>query len=1082
MDWLADLRRGAGASFTAAGKSTTLVACSFAAWEARVFEEVSAKTDFPRLEEEVLAFWEKEGVFQKSIELRRGRRDYIFYDGPPFATGLPHYGHLLAGTIKDIIPRYWTMRGYHVPRRFGWDCHGLPIENEAAKDLKDRENLDLSGKYEIERYGVDRFNEYCRSIVLKYTREWETVVKRMGRWVDFVRDYKTMDAAYMESIWWVFRQLWDKGLVYKGYRVMPFSWKLSTPLSNFEANMNYQQVQDPAIVVRFALESDATTFLLAWTTTPWTLPSNLALAVGPDHSYVRVESGEANRSYILAADRLDALRALLKADLKVLETLPASRLLGLRYRPLLPFFAEQGKHGAFRVIASDHVSREEGTGIVHMAPAFGEDDFHACAREGLPLVDPVDMEGRFTEQVSAWAGLNVKAADREIIRTLKNQGSLVHQTVIEHAYPFCWRSNTPLIYKAISTWFVRVEDLKDRMIEHNRTVHWVPEAIGSNRFGNWLENARDWNISRNRYWGTPIPVWEGLDSGKRVALGSVAELEALCGQRVTDLHAHFIDKLEFEIAGEIYRRIPEVFDCWFESGAMPYAQSHYPFENKEAFEQGFPAHFIAEGLDQTRGWFYTLMVLSTALFDKPAFRNVVVNGLILAEDGQKMSKQKKNYPDPMQVVQRHGADCLRAYLVSSPAVRAEPLRFQEEGIVQVYRNVVSPLWNAYSFFTTYARLDGYQPQGCLSGSPQPLDRWILSSFQSLVASVNRHMEGNHLYLVVPELEHFIDLLTNWYIRRSRKRFWRAEDDQDKRHAYNTLYYLLRDLSRVLAPFMPFLCEAMYRNLVLSVDGGQPSSVHLCNYPDAEESLVDRELERQMALARRVVELGRSLRARNDLKIRQPLAAMSVVVPDEDRAVLRALSAIVLDELNVKELHLLDAETELITYAARPNLKRLGPKLGKAMGAVGEAVRHLSHGQIAALLQSGHLVLAGHELELADFLIDRQERPGMVVASDEGITIGLDTALTPELLLEGDARELINRIQNLRKESGFRVEDRIALRLSGAGIEQLLQKHRGDIARETLCESLNGPAFQAESQQEWEIHGKSVQVALSRMNR
>ncbi|MCB1052177.1 MAG: isoleucine--tRNA ligase [Acidobacteria bacterium] len=1044
-----------------------------------MFQEVSAKTNLADLEEEVLHFWDEAKIFEKSIEQRKADPLYVFYDGPPFATGLPHYGHLLAGTIKDMIPRYWTMRGYQVPRRFGWDCHGLPVENEAAKDLKNNEGLDLSGKYEIENYGIDKFNEYCRSIVLKYTKEWEIVVRRMGRWVDFRNDYKTMDPSFMESIWWVFKQLWDKGLVYQGYRVMPFSWKLSTPLSNFEANMNYQMVQDPAITVRFQLEQKPDTYILAWTTTPWTLPSNLALAVGQTLDYVKVDAGDGH-FYILAEARLEHYRHLLKTALPVVESFKGSELVGQRYKPLLPFFAQEAQKGAFRVIWSDHVTIEDGTGIVHMAPAFGEDDFNACQREGLPMVDPVDMEGRFTDQVSAWAGQNVKDADKEIIRTLKNQGSLVHHGVLDHSYPFCWRSNTPLIYKAISTWFVRVEELKDRMVAHNKTIHWVPDAIGSNRFGNWLENARDWNISRNRYWGTPIPVWQGLDSGKMIAIGSVAELESLSGEKVSDLHSHFIDNIRIEVDGEVYRRIPEVFDCWFESGSMPYSQNHYPFENKELFETNFPADFIAEGLDQTRGWFYTLMVLSTALFDKPAFKNVVVNGLILAEDGQKMSKQKKNYPDPMEVIHKYGADCLRSYLINSPVVRAEPLRFQEEGIVQIYRKVVSPFWNAYSFFVTYARLDGYQPQGDLTASPVHMDRWIISCFQSLVRDVNQHMEGSYLYNVIPELEDFIDLITNWYIRRSRKRFWRTENDGDKRHAYNTLYYILSEYAKVMAPFMPFLCEAIYRNLVLTVQPEEPESVHLCAYPEPNLALVDRQVETDMQCVRQVVALGRSLRAKNDLKIRQPLASLSVVVPSDKRAALEALAEIIAEELNVKSVQFLHDETELVQYSARPNLKVLGPLLGKALKEVGQAVRDLDHRAISKLLAQGKLECAGHELALDMFLIDRKEREGMVVASEGEITIGLDTHLTPDLLLEGDARELTNRIQNLRKDSGFRVEDRIHLAIRGGEIDALLAQHGDSIARETLAESLNGEAFQSEAEAEWDIHGKSVSVAIARV--
>lgn len=1041
------------------------------------FEDVPAKTDFSELEERVLEFWDANDIFKKSLEQRANSDRYVFYDGPPFATGLPHYGHLLAGTIKDIVPRYWTMQGKYVERRFGWDCHGLPVENEAAKYLKESEGLDLSGKYEIEEYGIDRFNEYCRSIVQKYTAEWEVVVRRMGRWVDFRNHYRTMDRDFMESIWWVFKQLWDKDLIYEGYRVMPFSWKLSTPLSNFEANMNYQMVQDPAITLRFALRERDNEYILAWTTTPWTLPSNLALAVGPDMDYVGVRMEDGSRS-ILAEARLEHYRALLKQPLPVETRQRGSDLIGLRYEPLLPYFSKLADQGAFQVAPSEEVSTEEGTGIVHMAPAYGEVDFGVCQQAKIPMVDPVDMEGRFTHEVSDFAGQHVKDADKGIIRMLKESGALVHHGTIEHSYPFCWRSNTPLIYKAISTWFMKVESIKDRLMANNDQVHWVPEAIGSNRFGNWLANARDWNISRNRYWGTPIPVWRAED-GEAFAISSVAELENLTGKTVDDLHSHFIDHLTIERDGKTFTRIPEVFDCWFESGSMPYAQNHYPFENKEVFEANFPADFIAEGLDQTRGWFYTLTVLSTALFDKPAFKNVVVNGLILAEDGQKMSKQKKNYPDPMEVIHKYGADCLRSYLIDSPVVRAEPLRFQEQGIVQIFRKVVSPFWNAYSFFVTYANLDDYQPQGDLTASQHDLDRWIISKFQTLTANVTTHMEGSYLYNVIPELEDFIDLMTNWYIRRSRRRFWRADDDGDKRDAYNTLYYVLTEFSKVMAPVLPFLCEAIYRNLVASLGSDKPISVHLCNYPQARADRTHRGIEHDMDLARSVVNIGRSLRSKHDLKVRQPLGSMSVVVSEEHRQALGRLQDVILDELNVKQLNILDDETELVTYAARPNFKTLGPRLGSALKEVGGAVRQMDHRSIAQFLQDGQVEVAGHILSGDDLLVDRSERQETVVMSEAGVVVALDTHLTEALLLEGDARELVNRVQNARKDAGFRVEDRIQLDIQGNWVEPLLAEHGDYIAKETLAIGLGDDDFTPECEQEWDVNGKAVVIRLAR---
>lgn len=1038
-----------------------------------MFEAVSSKTNFAELEESILKFWSEQGIFEKSVAIREGAPEYVFYDGPPFATGLPHYGHLLAGTIKDIVPRYWTMQGRRVERRFGWDCHGLPVENEALKDLNENQGLSLSGKYDIEQFGVDKFNEYCRSIVLRYTKEWEIVVKRMGRWVDFENNYRTMDTSFMESIWWVFKQLWDKGLVYKGYRVMPFSWKLSTPLSNFEAKMNYKDVQDPAVTVRFPLHDQADTAVLAWTTTPWTLPSNLALAVGPAISYVKVSDEQDGGFLILAEARLEHYRKVSKKQLEVVATLTGDDLLGLSYDPLFDYFAEEREYNAFRIIASGHVTTKDGTGVVHMAPAFGEDDFNACKEAGIRMVDPVDVEGTFTDPVSDFKGMNVKDADRHIIRILKDRGRLFHQGVLNHSYPFCWRTDTPLIYKAIDTWFVAVEQIKDRMLVANDQITWVPEAIGKKRFHNWLEEARDWNISRNRYWGTPLPVWVDESGDDFIAVGSVAELEALTGAKVDDLHSHFIDPLTFEKDGKTYRRIPEVFDCWFESGSMPYAQKHYPFENKESMEANFPADFIAEGLDQTRGWFYTLTVLSTALFDKPAFKNVVVNGLILAEDGKKLAKSKRNFPDPMLIINKYGADCLRSYLINSPVVRAEPLKFSEKGLTQIYRGVVSPLWNAYSFFVTYANLDGYQPDGVLTDSSHELDRWIISRFQSMIADVTRNMENNLLYNVVPELESFIDELTNWYIRRSRRRFWRSDNDQDKRCAYNTLYYILINYAKALAPLMPFLCEAMYRNLAL---GKGPESVHLCDYPAADEALIDRENEQRMALARRVVEMGRSLRVAHDLKVRQPLAEISVVPPQGQAAVIEAMADIIKEELNVRTVAVLADETSLVHYSARPNLKALGPRLGKSMKVLQPAIRDMSHQDVQRLIDNGTIELAGFTLTLDDFLVDRNTREDRVVATESDLTIALDTQLTDSLRLEGDARELVNRIQNLRKDLDFNVEDRIVLQVRGDALSACLAEHGAYIQEETLAVALNDGEVAGEAH-EREINGKTVWIGI-----
>ena len=729
-------------------------------------QEISNKIHFPELEKEILQFWRDEQIFQKSIDQRPEDRPFIFYDGPPFATGLPHYGHLLAGTIKDVIPRYKTMRNFRVERRFGWDTHGLPVEYEVEQDLK------LNGAEEIREFGVGKFNEACRSIVLRYTVEWEETVDRMARWVDFENDYKTMDRDFMESVWWVFKQLWDKGLIYEGVKVVPYSWRVATPLSNFEANLNYKDTQDPSVTLRFRMLDAENTYALAWTTTPWTLPSNMALCAGPGLEYVRLLHKETGDRYHLVASRVETYFE--EGSYEIEERMKGTALKGRPYEPLFDFAKKRKpSDNAWKIYNDEYVSDESGTGLVHLA-CFGEDDVRIFNREGIPIFDPVDEEGNFMQNMEFIAGLNVMEANRPISQKLKEKGLMFRQETVEHSYPFCWRTDTPLIYKPISTWFVKVESFRDRMVEHNRKVHWVPGHIRDGRFGKWLENARDWAISRNRFWGTPLPIWKSED-GDTLCFGSVEELENASGTKVPDLHKQHVDQLVIEHQGKTYRRVTEVLDCWFESGSMPYGQQHYPFENKEVFEANFPANFICEGLDQTRGWFYTLVVIAQALFDKPAFHNCVVNGLILAEDGKKMSKRLKNYPDPTQMLDRYGADAIRLYMLNSPAVRGEDLRFSEKGLVETTRTLLLPLWNALAFLTTYARIDGWEPTSENLELPRnnPLDRWILSKLAGLIDEVRNQMDLYDLNRSVAPFVGFIDLLTNWYIRRSRRRFWKA---------------------------------------------------------------------------------------------------------------------------------------------------------------------------------------------------------------------------------------------------------------------------------------------------------------------
>ena len=1044
------------------------------------FKPVSAQVSFPGLEAEVLELWRARRVFERSVEQRPESESYVFYDGPPFATGLPHYGHLVASTLKDIVPRYWAMRGKRVERRFGWDTHGLPIESLVEQ------KLGLSGPSSVREYGVAEFNEACRANVLTYTREWERIIGRLGRWVDFENDYKTMDATFMESVWWVFRQLWEKGLVYEDFRVMPYSWALSTSLSNFEANSNYKLVTDPAITVTMPLVDGSAT-LLVWTTTPWTLPSNLAVAVGADVSYVKARRADDETVYIVAAE---LAAKVLGEGHEVLETVPGSALVGLRYTPLFDYFADHAN--SFTVIASGHVTTADGTGLVHMAPDFGEDDFRACKAVGIEVLLSVDDEGNFGPAVTDYAGRNVKEADADIIRELKARGRLLRREQIEHNYPFCWRTETPLIYRAVPAWFVKVEALRERMSRHNDAIHWVPEAVGSKRFGNWLADARDWNVSRNRFWGTPLPIWRCSGCRAHTCVGSIEALERLTGEAVTDLHPHLIDHLTFpcDACGATAKRISHVFDCWFESGSMPYAQGHYPFEGKETFEANFPAEFIAEGLDQTRGWFYTLLVLSTALFDRPPFRNCVVNGMVLAADGSKMSKRKQNYPPADEVLDAYGADALRAYLINSPIVRAEPLRFSEEGVRDVVRTVLIPLRNAWSFLVQYANIDGWHPGTGLEGveTPAPadraeLDRWLLSVQQTLVGEVNTQMEGYYLFRVVPPIVGFIDDLTNWYIRRSRRRFWRSADDPaaraDKASAYATLHEALVTFVQVMAPVLPFITEALYQSLAVEPGVADHDSVHLCDYPEVDTALIDADLEAQVSVVRQVVSLGRALRERHRLKTRQPLRRVTVV--HHDPQVLAAVDAhadLIADELNVKSVNARSDDADLCELSFKANFKTLGRRLGKRMREGAAAIAQLDRTAWQTLHDGGSLTVADEAITADDVLVTRAPKGDVVIETDAALTVALDTVLDDDLRREGLAREVTSRLQRLRKDTGLEVTDRISVVLSTSSeaLTAALESQRDFISAEVLATSL---VFGDASDHELDIEGHALSVAISR---
>ena len=1030
---------------------------------AKVMYHFDQNETFSQREERILQFWQKKGLFKRSVEMNRGKPLFSFYDGPPFATGLPHYGHLLAGTLKDVIPRYKTMKGFYVPRRFGWDCHGLPVENEIEKAQE------LSGAASIEAFGIDKFNEECRKIVFRYSKEWKKTVDRMGRWVDFDHTYHTMDLSFMESVWWVFKQLVQRDLVYEGFKVMPFSMKLGTPLSNFEANLNYKEVDDPSLTVQFLLVDQPNTYFLAWTTTPWTLPSNLALMVGPDVTYVKVHSE--GKNYILAEDRMAAN---FKEEVEVLDRFLGKTLEGMRYHPLFPFFAEQN---AFRVLLEESVSTEEGTGIVHAAPAFGEVDFFVCRREGIELVCPVDANGHFTVEVPPYAGTLVKDADREIIRDLKRQGSVFSAVTIRHRYPFCWRSDTPLIYKAVRTWFVAVEKIRDQLIESNQEIHWVPEHIKMGRFGKWIEQARDWAISRNRYWGTPIPIWQN-ENGDIEVIGSIKELEELTGRKIDDLHRHHIDQLTFEKQGTVFKRIPEVFDCWFESGSMPYAQNHYPFEQKRETEESFPADFIAEGLDQTRGWFYTLNILSTALFGKNAFKNVIVNGIILAEDGEKMSKRLRNYPDPQELFDSYGADAVRLYMLQSPAVRAEDLRFSKNGVEQILRSVLIPLWNSYVFLSTYAKIYKWQPTLVDKPPHALIDRWLLSITQKLIGEVQEALDTYHLYRAVTPLISYIDQLTNWYIRRCRSRFWADEDTEDRREAFATLYTALITLVKVAAPFVPFCTDAIYRELAIP---SMPESVHLSTYPTYHEVWRDEQLEEEVEAAQQAVSLGHALRKVYKIKVRQPLSKAHLITANAN--LMRALkpqASLIAEELNVKEIEFHSNEEEFVQWLAKPNFPVLGKKIGKLLPLAQKEIGGLSPQKIKKLSEGKSLTMTidGQEIEITaqDVQIERKVKEGLAAETEGELTVALEPNLTDELRLEGLARELVNRINTMRRENGFEVTDRVHLTLETTPrVKECFQTYGEFIQGEVLALDVRFEPCEGET---LDLNGEETKISLS----
>jgi len=1213
------------------------------------FKKVNPRQSFPEMEESILKKWKKDQTFKKSIQNRSRENEYVFYDGPPFATGLPHYGHILAGTIKDVVPRFWTMKGKRIERRFGWDCHGLPVENIVEKDLG------LNGKTEIlEKVGVCDFNEKCRSSVTKYTQEWENVVERMGRWIDFYDDYKTMNLDYMESIWWVFGELWNKGLIYEGLKPMHICPRCVTPLSNFEVTQGYKDITETSVIVKFKLHDQKDTYMLAWTTTPWTLPGNLLLALGKKVKYVKVKYND--EFFILANESVE--NTFKDKDYEIVETIDSKNLINKTYEPL--FDTHKGLENAFRIVYADFVTMDEGVGVVHCAGPYGEEDMELCKRENIKLTHHVNMDGTFCDSVKKWAGKDCKKMDQNIINDLKERKLLFNSFKFKHSYPHCWRCDTPLLNYATASFFVNVNKIKKDLIKNNQQVHWVPGHIKDGRFGKWLEGAKDWAISRARFWGAPIPIWKS-DDNQYICIDSIAKLEQLSGIKVNDLHKHIVDKIVIKKDGVEYHRIPDVLDCWFESGSMPYAQRHYPFseiptlknefilvrhgeslsnteevfstqvetstkypltengmavvrdtakllkdekidmivssdflrtkqtaeiigkelnvsvefderlreiysetfdgqpysegnekwprtvrlntppdqtgetynmirsrmlslvkelndkysnkkiilvshgapikmlqasfsgigkeeivtseypdkgnavklvENKsiKKFDDVFPAEFIAEGQDQTRGWFYTLMVLSTALFNKPAFKNVVVNGIVLAENGKKMSKRLKNYPDPMKVFNAYGADALRFYLLKSPVVRGDDLRFSEKGVKDVVKLIILPLWNSYSFFVTYANIDNWEKQykdiSDLDLS-NTLDKWIVSRLVETIEDMNSSMEKYDLQKST-EIETFIDDLTNWYIRRSRRRFWKSENDTDKNCAYQTLHFVLVNLSKIIAPLMPFISEEIFTNLE------NKESVHLEDWPSFDKKYIDIELNNKITLTRRIVKLGHSIRSRKNIKVRQPLSTVEICIENEKELDINI--DVIKNELNVKNVKFIKDTNTLADKIISPNAKIIGPKYGNEVQKI-----------IKEAKEGNYKFMDDNKIQVGEFILEENEydvrfisKEGKDVDSDKEILVSLDTQLTQELMNEGNVRDLIRYIQDLRKDAEYNVDDRIYIYIDDAG-KNLIKGFEEYLMKETLATKIIDESSNLDKESTNQIADQKITFGVAKNN-
>lgn len=1038
-----------------------------------MYNKVETSLNFVEREKQTLDYWNKNNVFKKSLENRKGNEVYTFYDGPPTANGKPHIGHVLTRVIKDVELRYRTMKGFDVLKKAGWDTHGLPVELEVEKALG------LDGKEQIEKYGLEHFIQECKKSVWKYKGMWEDFSDIVGFWCDMENPYVTYDNTYIESEWWALKQIWEKGLLYKGHKIVPYCPRCGTPLSSHEVAQGYKDVKERSAIARFKIKDTDNEYFLAWTTTPWTLPSNVALCVNPDENYVKVKFE--NYIYIMA----EALvQTVLGEEAQILETYKGKELEFKEYEPLFDFVNPDKK--SYYVVCDNYVTLTDGTGIVHIAPAFGEDDARVGHKYDLPFVQLVDGKGEMTKETK-WAGLFCKKADPEILKDLDMRGLLFSAPKFEHSYPFCWRCDTPLIYYARDTWFIKMTAVKDNLIKNNNKVNWYPESIGKGRFGDWIENVQDWGISRNRYWGTPLNIWE-CECGHKHAIGSIEELKSMsddCPENV-ELHRPYIDNVLINCpkCGKKMKRVPEVIDCWFDSGAMPFAQWHYPFENKEVFENNFPADFITEGLDQTRGWFYSLMAESTLLFDEPAFKNVIVLGLVQDENGRKMSKSEGNVVDPFEALTKYGADAIRWYFYSNSAPWL-PNRFGKDAVIEAQRKFLGTIWNTYAFFVLYANIDNFNPKEYKSKTQIDklpiMDRWILSKLNTLINVVDENLNAYKITECTRAMEEFIDELSNWYVRRCRERYWGKDMTEDKINAYNTLYTVLTKFAVLSAPFIPFMAEQIYTNLVLSVDNQNPASVHLCDYPAAQNEFIDKDLEKNMDLVLKTVVLGRAARNTANIKNRQPIGNMYVKA---DFSLPNEFIDIIANELNVKNIIFTDEVREFTTYKFKPQLRVLGPKYGKLVGKIGQKLNEFDGNELMDKLNQGTVNFTIDETDIVlskdDVLIEATQKEGFVAETDRGITVVIDTNLSPELIEEGFVREIISKLQTMRKEAGFEVQNHINVYYFGNDVVAgVISRNEEEIKSEVLGESISQQKAEGYTKK-WNINGESIEFTVARI--